>query len=127
MYNMFIDYNKNNDTAKKISYERLVIHERTLAVHAQLETKAPTDLQHESLLKKDILKLSTEKKLHLLKALTFYSRKRLARIYSRNSSHITESICFDYGKNLSVPNIQTNDVYYRRQLTVNAFNICTCT
>lgn len=145
MYKMFIDYNKNNDTAKKISYEtyrNIFNNDFNIAFGyprtdtcstcdqfkvkldaLQLEIKAPNDLQHESLLKKDILKLSTEKKLHLLKAQTFYTRKRLARIYSTNSSHITESICIDYGKNLSVPNIQTNDVYYRRQLTVNAFNI----
>lgn len=34
-----------------------------------------------------------------------------------------EAICFDYGKNLCAPNIQTNDTYYKRQLSVYAFNV----
>lgn len=34
-----------------------------------------------------------------------------------------EVIVFDYAKNYPVPNITTNDVYYKRQLSVYLFNI----
>lgn len=34
-----------------------------------------------------------------------------------------EAIVFDYSKNYHVPNITTNDVYYKRQLSIFMFNI----
>lgn len=85
--------------------------------------KAIADSQRVSVLNKNILKLNTEKKLHLLKAETFYNRKQIARIHCKDSTHAMEAVCIDYGKNLSCPNIQTNDVYYKRQLSMYAFNV----
>lgn len=35
----------------------------------------------------------------------------------------TEAICMDFAKNFQVPNITTNDVYYKRQLSLYLFNI----
>ena len=32
-------------------------------------------------------------------------------------------MAFDFAKNLSCPNVATNDVYYRRQLSVYSFNV----
>lgn len=29
----------------------------------------------------------------------------------------------DFGKNVSLPNITTNDIYYKRQLSMYSFNI----
>ncbi|KAJ8720702.1 hypothetical protein PYW08_006167 [Mythimna loreyi] len=85
--------------------------------------KAIADPQCVSVLNKNILKLNTEKKLHLLKAENFYNRKWIARIHCRESTHAMEAVCIDYGKNLSCPNIQTNDVYYKIQLSAYAFNV----
>lgn len=64
----------------------------------------------------------TENNVHLARADTFYKRKRASRSKAQtDESHL--SICMDYQKNLPAPNISTNDVYYRRQLTCISFNI----
>lgn len=34
-----------------------------------------------------------------------------------------EAICIDFGRNLPIPNVSTNDVYYKRQLSLYVFNI----
>lgn len=73
-------------------------------------------------IEKEIKKLETENKLHKLKANVFYKRKRETRIQCQSSSQ-KEAIAMDFQKNLSMPNITTNDVYYKRQLTLNLFNI----
>lgn len=52
----------------------------------------------------------------------FYNRKRAAKKSSRKSA-TEEAICLDFGKNVCGPNITTNDVYYKSQLNVYAFNI----
>ncbi|KAI4455531.1 dna-directed rna polymerases i ii and iii subunit rpabc2 [Holotrichia oblita] len=60
--------------------------------------------------------LEAEIKLHKLQANTFYDRKRKAkRTYKKQTDF--EAIRMDYSKNLPTPNITTNDVYYKRQLT----------
>ncbi|XP_069687825.1 uncharacterized protein [Periplaneta americana] len=70
----------------------------------------------------EINKITYNNKIHKLKAETFYTRKRNARLRSRKSEE-TEAICMAYQKKLCLPNISTNDVYYRRQLSVYSFNI----
>lgn len=60
--------------------------------------------------------------LHLRKAQTFYDRKRAAKLKAK-SDPTFEAICIDYMKNLPCPNLTTNDVYYRRQLSLYLFNI----
>lgn len=60
-------------------------------------------------------------RVHKMKAETLYKRKFQAKI-SMKAPHI-EAVCFDFQKNLPVPNITTNDVYYRRQLSFHSFNI----
>ena len=52
----------------------------------------------------------------------FYARKRKARKESKSVAE-QETICVDYQKNLPLPNISSNDVYYRRQLSFYSFNI----
>lgn len=71
---------------------------------------------------KDLKNLEREHELHLRKAQAFYSNKRKARLECRKTTK-REAICMDFQKNLHVPNIATNDVYYRRQLSVYVFNI----
>ncbi|CAH1113763.1 unnamed protein product [Psylliodes chrysocephalus] len=70
----------------------------------------------------EIKRLTTENTLHKKKAEMFYSRKKMAKKNSRKNSN-TEAICMDFAKNLQVPNIPTNDIYYKRQLSVYAFNV----
>ncbi|KAJ8871166.1 hypothetical protein PR048_027472 [Dryococelus australis] len=63
-------------------------------------------------------------KVHKHKAEVFYERKRTARQRSmKNESH--EAITFYFQKNLPMPKLTTNCVYYRRQLSLYSFDIHT--
>ena len=66
--------------------------------------------------------LNLQQQAHLSAAEVFYSRKKARRAEAgRFASRMV--VAFDFWKNLSVPNITTNDVYYRRQLSVYSFNV----
>lgn len=67
-----------------------------------------------------LLKINNQ--VHLKKAETFYARKRNARLSARRIESV-EAICMDFQKNLNVPNITTNDAYYKRKLGYYLFNI----
>ena len=69
-----------------------------------------------------IRKMEDQKKLHLAKADTFYKRKKAARLESKADPTIS-AVCFDFQKNLPMPNISSQDVYYSRQLSFYSFNI----
>lgn len=71
---------------------------------------------------KQIKRLTIENKVHKLKADTFYARKRAVKKTCKTST-TKEAICLDFSKNLPIPNIPTNDVYYKRQLSMFIFNI----
>lgn len=73
-------------------------------------------------LEKEIHTISVDNKLHKIKAEQFYKRKRAAKEASR-TDYTKEAVCIDFTKNLPTPNISTNDVYYKRQLSVYFFNI----
>ncbi|CAH1984553.1 unnamed protein product [Acanthoscelides obtectus] len=80
------------------------------------------DIAQKERFQKEIRHITIQNDVHKRKAEVFYSRKRAAKKRSRTSvTH--EAICLDFGQNLSVPNITTNDVYYKSQLNVYAFNI----
>lgn len=66
--------------------------------------------------------LEVANNLHLKKAEKFYEIKRKAR---KNSKRTPEVMCIamDFQKNLPIPNLSTNDVYYKRQLSFYIFNI----
>lgn len=66
----------------------------------------------------EIKKLTIEKKVHLAKAGVFYDRKKSSKLMARNDCEF-EAIAIDFQKNISLPNITTNDVYYRRQLSIH--------
>ena len=66
--------------------------------------------------------LLMEYELHKRKASTFYDRKSAAKDRAKSSEEF-EGICFDFAKNLYLPNKTTNDVYYRRQLGFYTFDI----
>lgn len=74
------------------------------------------------LYKKKMQELTTNNRVHKIKASVFYRKKRAARLTSRSCSQ-RQAICMDYQKNLHLPNVTTNDVYYRRQLIFMLFNI----
>ncbi|CAH1100705.1 unnamed protein product [Psylliodes chrysocephalus] len=124
MFNMFLQQNPE----KKVSYETY----RTIFVtkfnirfgYPQTDTCSAFDehkakkmsIENDPLQKALLSRLETEHKLHLLKAETFYKRKRAARLNSQKSTE-KEAIAIDFQKKLPVPNISTNDVYYKRQLS----------
>lgn len=81
-----------------------------------------TDANLKEELKQKQKVLETQHILHKKKADVFYKRKRNAK-YKSKVDESMEAVCFDYQKNLPVPNLSTNDVYYRRQLSVFSFNI----
>ncbi|XP_071050843.1 uncharacterized protein [Onthophagus taurus] len=69
-----------------------------------------------------IEKIELENTVHKSQAEQFYIRKKASKLESKKSKEI-EAICFDFSKNLPAPNLSTNDVYYKRQLSIYAFNI----
>lgn len=95
-------------TAKKYSLESEL-----------LETN---DKDKKIFLSTEIQSLSSDKDIHLLQANEWYVLKRKSKFLAKKNKNI-ESIVFDYAKNYPVPNVSTNDVYYKRQLSVFLFNI----
>lgn len=78
------------------------------------------DLSPSSQIKKK--KLIANNELLKRKAQAFYPKKRQAKNKSKDDIFF-EAIALDYQKNISLPNVTTNDVYYRRQLIMYSFNI----
>ena len=70
----------------------------------------------------ELVQLHAEKEFHLRKAKVFYERKTKAR-QTAQTTDTHAALAFDFAKNLSTPNISTNDVYYRRQLSLYTFNV----
>ena len=73
-------------------------------------------------LKTKVKSAETQHQLHLRKAKVFSTRKTAAKKESRKNMH-KEAVCIDFSKNFCCPNITTNDVYYKRQLSLYAFNV----
>lgn len=88
----------------------------------QKELKEKQSAEQQGQVNAEITRLQTENKVHNLKAAIFYDRKRQAKSASRKTAD-KEAICLDFAKNLPLPNISTNDVYYKRQLSMYIFNI----
>ncbi|RUS86935.1 hypothetical protein EGW08_005340 [Elysia chlorotica] len=70
----------------------------------------------------ELRRLSAERELHLRKGQVFYERKTAALLKAQTSTDFA-AVAFDFWKNLPTPNISTNDVYYKRQLSAFTFNI----
>lgn len=60
--------------------------------------------------------LTTNLELHQRKGEVFYERRRASRIQAQGSEDV-EAVCFDFQKNLPLPNVTTQDVYFSRQLS----------
>lgn len=70
----------------------------------------------------DLRQANVDYELHLRKAQVFYDRKSAARRDAQmDETHA--AVAFDFAKNLPSPNIATNDVYYKRQLSLYTFNV----
>lgn len=87
----------------------------------ELERKNSSDPVRVQELATEISKVKTEIEVHKRKADTFYSRKSNAKKECKKCPD-KEAVCVDYGRNQAVPNISTNDAYYRRQLSLYVFN-----
>ncbi|XP_050308916.1 uncharacterized protein LOC126745187 [Anthonomus grandis grandis] len=90
-----------------------------------LEMKLKTENGNEEEKKRteaEIQKLGVLNRVHKAKAEKFYEKKRVFMQYASTKDD-TEAIAMDFQKNLSLPNVTTNDVYYKRQLTFISFNI----
>lgn len=92
-----------------------------LGILDQIPAGADTQ-EKKSDIEKQLRTIEIEHKLHKLKAETFYTRKRNAKKNARKQTTF-EAVTMDYSKNLPTPNITTNDIYYKRQLTFVSFNI----
>lgn len=68
-------------------------------------------LQKKGNSEQQIRRLQTENELHKRKAQTFYDRKREAKKRAKTTTDF-EAIAMDFQKNVYLPNIPTNDVYY---------------
>lgn len=78
----------------------------------------PENIEKQNALKQ----INTESKVHHLKAQKFYNIKRQVRIKAQNDPQF-EAYCFDFQKNLPLPNVTTNNAYCCRQLSFYLFNI----
>ncbi|GFS19683.1 voltage-dependent calcium channel unc-36 [Elysia marginata] len=70
----------------------------------------------------EIAQLVREKYLHVRKGQVFYDRKSAAGLAAKRRPTLA-ALAFDFSKNHPTPNISTNDVYYRRQLSLYSFNV----
>lgn len=84
------------------------------------KNKNDPDLKQQ--LDKKLRSLKADKELHLRRAQTFYDKKRLCKQRCAKYKE-EEAIAMDFQRNVPVPNIASNMVYYKRQLTVHLFNI----
>ncbi|RZF38967.1 hypothetical protein LSTR_LSTR003710 [Laodelphax striatellus] len=88
----------------------------------RMELKEIKDCEQKAEAETRIREMEIQLKLHLKKAEKFYQIKAKARKLSKKSAGYT-AVCMDFGKNLCVPNITSNNAYYKRQLSVFCFNI----
>ena len=79
-------------------------------------------LKAENLGAEEMAQLIREKELHVRKGQVFYDRKSTAGQKAKGRPTFA-ALAFDFSKNLPAPNISTNDVYYRRQLSLYSFNV----
>ncbi|RUS71872.1 hypothetical protein EGW08_020363 [Elysia chlorotica] len=70
----------------------------------------------------ELRRLAAERELHWRKSQVFYERKTAAAQEAQSSLQHAAA-AFDFWKNFQCPNISTNDVYYKRQLSLFTFNV----
>ncbi|KAJ8953464.1 hypothetical protein NQ318_023583 [Aromia moschata] len=70
----------------------------------------------------EIRRLEVENELHKRRAQTFNDRKKDAMKQAKTTTSFA-AVAMDFQKNIYLPNIPTNNVYYLRQLSMYSFNI----
>ena len=70
-------------------------------------------------------KLQDEKQAHLMKSQQFYAELQTCTTMAKENSNIA-CISFDFEKNLPLPHIPTNDIFYLRQLSLYVFGVHDC-
>lgn len=90
--------------------------------HFEIKIASLPDGQEKSQILSQLRRLEIENLAHKTRAEVFYDKKRKARLRARQDV-TTIAIAMDFSKNLPVPNITTNDVYYKRQLSYYMFNV----
>lgn len=90
--------------------------------HFEIKIASLPDGQEKSQILSQLRRLEIENLAHKTRAEVFYDKKSKARLRARQDV-TTIAIAMDFSKNLPVPNITTNDVYYKRQLSYYMFNV----
>uniref|UniRef100_A0A2A4K6G5 Uncharacterized protein n=1 Tax=Heliothis virescens TaxID=7102 RepID=A0A2A4K6G5_HELVI len=90
--------------------------------HFEIKIASLPDGHEKSQILSQLRRLEIENLAHKKRAEVFYDKKRKARLRARQDV-TTVAITMDFSKNLPVPNITTNDVYYKRQLSYFMFNV----
>ena len=111
-YNISFGYPRS-DTCSKCD----TLRSQILQVSVQIDNSPDDRSLHQRR-----LRLETEKEVHQRKAETFYTRKRYAKTKAKTTDEVM-AIAFDFQREMPCPNKATNDVYYRRQLSLHSFNI----
>uniref|UniRef100_A0A1B6DGZ0 DUF7869 domain-containing protein n=1 Tax=Clastoptera arizonana TaxID=38151 RepID=A0A1B6DGZ0_9HEMI len=88
----------------------------------EIEIKEIPESDTKQRLINELRTLNINHEVHLRKQKVFYDQKKEAKKEARKSNY-KEAISMDYSKNFQCPNIATNDVYYKRQLSMYIFNI----
>lgn len=102
------------------------VHATLMQLRIKLECHIIESLNKDCAKPKEIeaqlYRLCIQNKVHLKRAEQFHTRKRRARLTSKKYVD-REAIAMDFQKNLCIPNLSTNNVYYCRQLSLFSFNI----
>ena len=67
--------------------------------------------------------LKTARDIHHMRAQMFYKRKRTSGEIAAQEGSEVAAFAFDYWRNFPVPNVSTNDAYYKRQLSLYTFDV----
>lgn len=124
-HNDYKNFNVSYDSYRKIFNEKFNIsfkYPRVDSCSTCDEFQATLTILKSQNKEDEIKKFSIDHNLHVVKAKVFYSRKKKCAKLARKDKMFL-SIAMDYQKNVSLPNISTNDIYYKRQLSMYSFNI----
>lgn len=117
-FNIKFGFPRSDTCSKCDELEAKISHLNTV-----LKSPETSETERETMSKEKACAV-VEKALHLKKADVFYQRKTIAKQRSKAAIHEDfEAVAFDFQKNLPTPNVTSNDVYYKRQLSVYTFDI----
>lgn len=104
------------DTCSYCDERKVKIKALTLEINSCVNDERKKDME------KTLRKAELEINVHLKRAEMFYTKKTNVRKACKKTKD-KQALCMNYGRNLPMPNISTNDVYYKRQLSLFVFNV----